>query len=383
MGAVEQVDLAVVGGGPAGAIVAREAAAGGARVVLFERAPNAPLRCAGLISTRAAEELGVPRDLILSEIHGVTIHGPGGSEATLSAPVPKGVVIDRVRFDAYLRGRAREAGVQVMEGVPVLGWDGDVLHTPAGTFRPGILVGADGAISGVARWAGLPGPRELLVAYQAEVAARAEGSDRVEIYLGRDHAPGFFAWAIPAGETVRAGLATTDAKGGLELLRRFLARRFPHAPIRGVSGGLIPLGPPGRTSRERVFLVGDAAAQVKPLTGGGLYYGGVAARLLGRLIAAGNPGEYERTWREELGGEIEFGLRARRAILLLSDGELDRLVGLLRDPALSAFLAERGDMDYPSRLIPELKRSPQLWAIGLKALAALGGLSRLHELLSA
>ncbi|MGY4707628.1 geranylgeranyl reductase family protein [Candidatus Bipolaricaulota sp. J31] len=379
---MEQVDLAVVGGGPAGAIVAREAAAGGARVVLFERAPNAPLRCAGLISTRAVEELGVPRELILSEIRGVTIYGPEGSEASLSSSLPKGAVIDRVRFDAYLRGRAREEGVRVMEGVSVLGWDGNALYTSAGTFRPGILVGADGAVSGVARWAGLPRPRETLVAYQAEVVAQAEEPHHVEIFLGRDHAPGFFAWTIPAGETIRIGLATIEAKEAPRLLHRLLARRFPHAPVGRVSGGLIPIGPPGSTSKGRVFLVGDAAAQVKPLTGGGLYYGGLAARLLGRLISAGNPGEYERSWREELGREIEFGLRARRAILLLSDAELDRLVRLLRDRTLSTFLIERGDMDYPSRLVPELKRSPQLWAIGLKALAAVGGLSRFHGLLS-
>jgi len=380
---VEKIDLAVVGGGPAGAIVAREAAAGGAKVVLFERSPHAPLRCAGLISTRAADELGVSRDLVLAEIHGAVIHGPGGSDAALLSSRPKAVVIDRKRLDARLRARARDAGARVMEGVSVLGWDGTALHTTAGKFRPGILVGADGAMSAVARWTGLPGPREVLVAYQAEVAVRSGRPDRVEIFLGRDHAPGFFAWAIPAGDTVRAGLATTETKGAADLLRRFLARRFPNAPIRGVSGGLIPIGPPARVSAGGTFLVGDAAAQVKPLTGGGLYYGGTAARLLGRLIADGEPAEYEARWREKLGREIEFGLRARRAFLALSDGELNRLVAVLGDRALSAFLAERGDMDYPSRLVRELKRAPQLWSLGLKALAAVGGLSRLGELLSA
>lgn len=379
---MEKVDLAVVGGGPAGAIVAREAAAGGARVVLFERAPRAPLRCAGLISTRAVNELGVPRDLVLAEIRGVVIHGPKGSEASLFSPEPKAMVIDRKRLDARLRACARDAGARVMEGASVLGWDGSVLYTSAGKFRPGILVGADGAMSAVARWAGLPGPREILIAYQAEVTAPSEQPDRVEIFLGRDHAPGFFAWAVPAGETIRVGLATTEARRAPDLLRRFLARRSPGARVRGISGGLIPIGPPARTSAGRTFLVGDAAAQVKPLTGGGLYYGGTAARLLGRLIAGGEPAEYEAGWRERFGREIEFGLRARRAFLALSDGELDRLVAILGDRALSAFLVERGDMDYPSRLVHELKRAPRLWPLGLRALTAVGGLSRLGDLLS-
>jgi len=378
---VEKVNVAVIGGGPAGAIVAQETAKEGLRTVLFERAPNAPLRCAGLISMRAAEELGVPEDLILEEIHGGVVHGPKGNEVALTAPEAKAVVIDRQRFDAHLRERARTAGAAVLEGASAFGWDGEVLHTSVGEFRPEILVGADGAVSSVARWAGLPEPREILVAYQAEIDARPRYPGHVEVFLGRDIAPGFFAWAIPAGEVLRVGLATTEKGHGLLLFQSFIAKKFPNLRVLSTSGGLIPIGPPTPTSIERVFLVGDAAAQVKPITGGGLYYGGRAAALLGRLIVAGNPREYEQRWREWIGREIEFGLRARRGFLSLSDNELDFLVSLLEDRALSAFLLERGDMDYPSRLIPELRRSPHLWPLGFKILKALGGLSRLQDFL--
>ncbi|RLE29971.1 geranylgeranyl diphosphate reductase, partial [Candidatus Acetothermia bacterium] len=67
---VLRVDLAVVGGGPAGSIVAREAARGGLKVVLLERAPKAPLRCTGIISTKAGEELGIPGGLVLERLVG-------------------------------------------------------------------------------------------------------------------------------------------------------------------------------------------------------------------------------------------------------------------------------------------------------------------------
>lgn len=376
-----RADVVVVGGGPAGATVAREAARGGLRVVLLERSPDAPLRCAGIVSLGAKEALGIPGELVLERLVGVVIHGPGRGRAVLTAASPKAVVIDRVRWDRYLRSRAREAGASVWEGVAARGWDSGVLLTSRGPIAAEYLVGADGAVSGVAAWAGLPRPRELLVGYQAEVAAPPRYPGHAEIFLDPGIAPGFFGWAVPAGDRVRVGLLTTEGVGARGRLSALLRRAYPGGKVLSCSGGIVPIGPPAVTSGGGVFLVGDAAAQTKPLTGGGIYYGGLAARALGRLLARGDPGGYEGAWRGELGREIALGLRVRRAFLSLSPAELDRLVSLLGEPAVREFLLSRGDMDRPSRVLRELRRAPHLWPLGLRFLEALGGLSRLPELL--
>ncbi len=376
-----RVDVAVVGGGPAGSIVAREAARGGLKVVLLERAPNAPLRCAGVISLRAREELGIPEELVLQRLVGVVVHGPQGTRAVLTADSPKALVLDRVGLDKYLRNEAREAGAAVWEGISADGWDHSLLITSREKLAPEFLVGADGALSGVARWAGLAPPGEFLVGYQAEVEAEPRYPGHAEIFLDPAIAPGFFAWAVPTGELLRVGVVTHRGGKGYEHLKSLLLREFPESRVVRISGGLIPLGPPPSTATERVFLVGDAAAQTKPLTGGGLYYGGLAAKLLGRLLSEGRQAEYERAWRGELGKEIEFALRARRAYLDLSPAELDYLVSLLRVPELGKFLLTRGDMDRPSRILVELRRAPHLWPLGLRALKTLGGFSRFAQFL--
>lgn len=376
-----RVDVAVVGGGPAGARVAREAARGKLRVVLLERAPRAPLRCAGIISLRAQGELGIPERFVLERLRGVVVHGPEGREVTLTATSPKAVVIDRVEWDRYLREEAKDAGAMVWEGVAALGWGVGVLLTSRGRIAARWLVGADGATSGVAAWAGLPRPKEILVGYQAEVATPPRYPGHAEIFLDPGIAPGSFAWAVPAGDTVRVGLLAVEGKGGHTRLRALLKRVYPAARVVSYTAGLVPIGPPEVTSRDGVFLVGDAAAQVKPLTGGGIYYGGLAAEMLGRLLAQGTPEGYEAAWRGKLEAEIRFGLRARKAFLSLSPAELGYLVSLLGEAPLQEFLLSRGDMDRPSHILRELRRAPHLWPLGLKALNALGGLSRFAEFL--
>ena len=237
-------------------------------------------------------------------------------------------------------------------------------------------------MSTVARCVGLPRPQEILVGCQAEIRAKPRYPGHAEIFLDPGFAPGFFAWAVPAGELMRVGLATNQGRRARELLGSLLAREFPHCEVVRSSTGLIPIGPPSRVSTGRVFLVGDAAAQTKPLTGGGLYYGGLAASILGRLIARGEQHRYGDWLREgKVGEEIRFGLKMRRIFTDLSPSELDQLVALLRDPELGEFLVAVGDMDRPSRILGELRRAPHLWPLGLKALRALGGISRLARFL--
>ncbi len=370
-----RADVAVVGGGPCGAMAAAVAARG-AKVLLLERAPERRPVCAGIISLKALEELELPRRLVLSELRGAVFHGPDGIGVTLTAPEPKAVVVGRPALDRFLRERAAEAGVEVLWEAAV-GWDGRELRTSGGErMIPEVLIGADGALSGVARWAGLPGPEEILVAFQAEVEAELERADHVELFLGREFAPGFFAWAVPAGNRVLIGLASTTGKKGIEYLRSLLRRHFPGARVLSLRAGLIPIGSPPRTSRGRVLLVGNAAAQTKPLSGGGIYFGAMAARIAGELAAAGRPADYEGAWRAILWREIHFGLRARKLFLSLSDAELKKLLGFLSRREIQEFLVTEGDFDRHSELLRALRGRPDLWPLGMELLRALGGLGR-------
>lgn len=367
-------DVVVVGGGPAGSVAARAAAQAGARVLLLERSPLRPPRCTGLVGPRTVILLGLPDALVLREVRALRVYAPGGASVQFRSPEPRGLVLDRAGLDRWLLGQAQEAGVTTWIGHAALGVDG-ALRTTAGRVGFGVLVGADGAESGVRRSCGLPRPGEVLVGVQARVEAR-RAEDEVEVHLGNEVAPGGFAWVVPGEEgTVQVGLLTTRGPRARELVEAFLGRRFPRARVRSVVGGLVPIGPPPRTVGDGVLLVGDAAAQVKPLSGGGILFGARAAQIAGEAAARGGSAlrEYEARWRAEIGDEIAFGLRARRAVLSLSDQDLDRILPALDRPEVARLVAEEGDIDRPSGLFRAALARPDLWKALLPAIRALGG----------
>ncbi|MGC9530033.1 MAG: geranylgeranyl reductase family protein [Candidatus Bipolaricaulaceae bacterium] len=382
----DRYQTVVVGGGPAGAVCAAAAAAAGATVLVLERSPRRTPRCAGLVSPRAVEELDIPQELILRPIRGARVHAPGGDALHLRAPTPKGLVVDRGRTDDLLLARAEAAGAVVRRGVAAVGMDlaERTLHTTAGRVKFEVLVGADGPISAVARWAGLDRPRQLLAAFQAVVRAGPVAEDEVEVFLGREVAPDFFAWAVPAEQgAVRVGLASGDGRAAASRLRGLLAHRFPAAQVAGWVGGLIPIGPPPRTQLGPVLLVGDAAGQVKPTSGGGLFFAARCARIAGEVAAAGPAAlrDYQSRWRRQVGAEIDLGLQVRGVLQKLSDEDLDRTLAALNQPAVLRFLAQHGDIDYPSRLVAAARGQPAMWAPLLRAVGALGGWTRVRELL--
>jgi len=361
---VKNFDVAVVGAGPAGSLAACAAAKAGARVLLLERAPLREARCAGLVSLTTKDRLSVPPNLVLREIRGVRVFGPDGPVLELRAENPKAVVLDRTGLDRWLRQKAQEQGAEFWP-VPLMAVERDLLHCGQERVTFAVLIGADGARSFVRKSLGLPGPAEELVGIQAVV--EAELGDEVQVFLGI--VPDFFGWAVPAEEGVsRVGLATTQGRAAPDLLRALLRAHFPGARVRKVQAGLIPIGPPARTAGENVLLVGNAAAQVKPLTGGGLAFLALCAPLGGELAAQGpeGPGRYEGSWRQMLGEELSLQLSARQAFLQLGPARIaEALRAMPRN--LREFLAQEGEIDSFSLLPRKLRRRPDLWP-GLLAL---------------
>lgn len=134
-----------------------------------------------------------------------------------------------------------------------------------------------------------------------------------------------------------------------------------------------------RSVAGRFLLVGDAAGQVKPLSGGGLYTGARCARIAGRAaaLAAASGSDltdvlatYDVTWRAELGQDLAFGQTLRNVLVASSETDLDRLFGILDDREVLRFVADVGDIDHMGRLLSELARRPALWGklIGLLSL---------------
>jgi digeranylgeranylglycerophospholipid reductase len=368
-------DVVVVGGGPIGAVAARSAAEKNASVLLVERRDRieGPSPCTGLISRQALVALGASERSVLRRIRAVIVHGPN-VRVELRAEVDKAVVVDRAELERELFERATGAGVEVRLGTSAVGAQPGAVRIRAQSgddiVRARVVIGADGPESSVAAWFGLPGPAERLRAAQVEVAA-AGPQDSVEVFVGSRVAPGFFAWAVPAepGQR-RVGLAVPVALDPSRLLADLVARCFPAARVLSSIEAAIPIPPLTPIVGDGVLLVGDAAAHVKPWSGGGLYVGGVCARLAGRVaarvardgdVSRARLSSYEDACRRAVGGELRFGGAVRAALQTVSDAALDDVLAALQDRELAAFLAREADVDHPSRILSRIALHPRLW----------------------
>jgi len=389
-----EVDVAVVGAGPAGLEVAARLAPDYRVVVIEEhREIGRPVQCSGLVTERVLERTGYQETL--ARISAVTVHPPGAAPLTLRSSRLKAVVFDRAAFDRFCGERAARAGAVLQlcrrfvearwtdKAVELTTEDAEQQGKDRETLSAQLLIGADGIGGEVARSCGLKRPTEFLPAIQYEVTGLPLPSDAVQVYLGSKVAPGFFAWAVPAGERARIGLCT-DARAtvpALEYQHHLMAREeFRGAQLLGINAGAIPIGLIPRTYADRTLLVGDAAGMAKPLSGGGIYTGLVSgacaaeaarAALEAHDLSARQLRSYERRWKAEIGTELERAYRLRKAFRAMDDRKLDEAIELLRDPKLVAYLAEHGDIDYPSLLAtPVLKAAPKLMRFAPELLKA-------------
>ena len=381
-------DLIVVGAGPVGSEVGWLVARKGFKVAVFEEHKDIgrPIQCGGLVSGKVLGLTGY-KD-VLNSLRGADIYSPSGRMISFMAPDARAHVLDRERFDKYMAGKAQEVGCKVVTGTKVSGVseleDGLEVRTesgdgsgPSGTYRCRILVGADGVQGYVSKWLKLARPQELVSGFEVIYDGLKIDPEKALVVSGKTFAPGFFGWAIPHGPTrALVGLGVCEAPRPAkdyfeEMVIRSPIREFLKGGTRGEAfAGCIPLGITGRTYTDRAMVVGDAAAQVKPLSGGGLYTGLMAAKHCGRVaVKALETGdctkhvlrEYQELWEHSIGHEIKNGSMLRRLYINLTDEQIDELVDIINGKELLPLITAYGDIDSPSILAKVmLKRAPSL-----------------------
>jgi flavin-dependent dehydrogenase len=311
------------------------------------------------------------------------------------------VATDRGEFDRLCVESAKNAGAEVRTRVKAVAAKRDedgitvtLRHADgsSSTERTRALIGADGVQSQVAKWFGIPRAREVIPCYGAEIEGTRLRSDVVQMWVGQARAPGFFSWMIPTNESgttgkVEVGVdikAPHDAKHYYENMWRDPAsKKFLADDAKSTFDicACIPLGPIKQTTSERVAVVGDAAAQTKPTSGGGVYTGLVCAGQLAETLSlaleeddlsAPRMQEYHKAWYDEIGRELYVGWRLRKAFMHLSDAQIEELFHLLDDKELLSMVNVLGDIDYPSKLArPLIKKAPQLFKFSGAAIASL------------
>lgn len=287
-------DVAVIGGGPAGATAAETLARAGRHVLLIDRAGRIK-PCGGAIPPRLIRDFAIPGDLLVAKARGARIVSPKSREIAMPIADDGFVgMVDRDVFDEFLRQRAASAGATRLAG-RFLGLEGDRhgrkhlrIATEGGECEVSAraVIGADGANSAVAR-AAMPeiGPPQRVFAYHEVIRAPRGGAwdgARCDIHYNSAVSPDFYAWVFPHGETASIGTGSAvkgfALRGAVASLRR--ATGLDTAETIRCEGAPLPLRPLGRwDDGASVLLAGDSAGVVAPASGEGIYYAMVGGRL--------------------------------------------------------------------------------------------------------
>jgi geranylgeranyl reductase family protein len=345
-------DVLIVGAGPAGSFAAEKLATAGVRVALFDgRVPGEPKACGGGVTSKALKAWPQLLDAVGRTIDELDMYSPSGKHLHLKLEEPF-AVYSRIAFDTFLRERARKAGAVVLaDKISGRGFkrDGDrwIVKTQNGSeFSCKFLAGADGANSVIAKkLAGPLPPAEMEVAfgYRAPLPESGEAATVVAFlpkWVG-------YAWAFPRVDHVSFGIATTqdafDHQALDELLWDFMVSYYDVTQVGNLSAPIRLWSRQGRKSAqignlrhtaeryaaripgleprtwdtrkacgEGWVLLGDAAGFADPVTGEGIYYALRSAELFADAYLQGRPGDYEKLWRADFGGELKRASQMRR-----------------------------------------------------------------------
>jgi geranylgeranyl diphosphate/geranylgeranyl-bacteriochlorophyllide a reductase len=361
-------DAVVVGGGPSGATAAWDLARSGRTVLLLDKAGRVK-PCGGAVPPRLMSEFEIPHALLVAQVTSARMIAP--SRASVDIPIENGFVgmVDREHFDPWLRARAAAAGADVHVGTF------SVIERSAGqspavvAYRrvsesgevtlcrvaARVVIGADGAVSSVARQEVPRGGRPSYVfAYHeiiasplpAEAAAKATmpagGFDptRCDVIYQGTTSPDFYCWVFPHGKTTSVG--TGSAIKGFSL-KDAVARVRTESGLMDVQtlrreGAPIPLKPLRRWDNGRdVVLAGDAAGVVAPASGEGIYYamlgGRLAADAAEAFLATGNAYALKSARRRfmKLHGRVFWVLGLLQYFWYHTDKRREQFVKICRD----------------------------------------------------
>jgi len=362
-----EYDVVVVGAGPAGSMTAKWAAKGGARVLIIEKRQEigSPVRCGEGISRSWLDSVGIKLDAksVAREVKGAKIVAPNGSSFYLSEKMAGnevGIVLERVFFDKLLARDAVKAGADLMlktsavkllktgdkvTGVTIKSW-GETKD-----IKCGCVVGADGYESQVGRWAGINtnlAPRDITSCFQYRLTNINHEADYCEFVLG-SKAPGGYIWIFPKNEdtaNVGIGMQLTKLKDPADV-KKYLDKYIQNdprlkkgRPLELVSGAVSICAPIDKAIGSGILLVGDAARQIDPITGGGISNSCKAAKVAGEVLARATREKdfserslqrYEKGWRDLIENHLYRNWMAKEKLVTLTDDTFNKVIATLNE----------------------------------------------------
>ena len=359
-------DVIVIGGGPVGSYLAYRLAGMGYGVVVLEQKEELGegVCCTGVISQECVNSFAVDDDVIFRRVNSARLFSPSGRLLRLWRQETQACIVDRAALDVAMSRRAQGAGAECVLDSPVKNIEvgDDKVRVEVARYGEGLNLEARAVVittgfgSPLVKGLGLDKVGDFVIGAQAEV--ETTGVDEIEVYFGREMAPGFFAWLVPTSPP-KALLGLLSRRSPGLYLRKLISSLQAEGKIVSAGAELcyrgIPLKPLARTYSDRLVVVGDAAGQVKPTTGGGIYYGllcaDIAANNLHRALEANDLSarslaDYEREWKRKLGRELKICYWARKFYERLSDRQIDRVFDIIKSNGIDEALLKADDLSF-------------------------------------
>ena len=348
-------DVVVVGGGPAGSMAAWEAAKGGVSVCMLEKDRDIgyPVRCGEAAGESGLRQFVEIEDSWIAEkITSVKLVSPNLTSVNIDFAAETGYILNRRIFDYDLSRYAANAGAEVYTKAyvkNVLANNGEVNGVVLDylgeekQIQAKIVVGADGLTSRVGRWAGLKTlvrMKDMESAVQYSVANVDIEPNKMIMYVGMNHAPGGYLWVFPKGKkfaNIGIGISGkySKHKSAQKYLDEFMEREYPDAAILTTMCGGVPCAKPmEKPVADGIMLVGDAAHQINPMTGGGIVAGMKGGWIAGQVAAEAIKKndysedsllEYPKRMRKDFGKNHERFYKIKEVTEKLTNEELDSI----------------------------------------------------------
>ncbi len=389
--------VVIVGAGPVGGRLATELASRGISTLMLEEHAEIgrPFQCAGLVNPPAMNMVNL-HDTILQSVDGALMHSPSG----IMLPVGKDGrvrthVVCRKRFDQGVVAQAMDAGAHLwLKSKPIdasVTTDGVIVKVEREgeiiDLTCGLLVGADGAHSWTRRHFRMGRPKEMMIGFQADVSGLTGKDNWLEMYTGKDFAPGFFAWVIPTGNnTHRVGMwarpQDLDGRSVEECYESLISHDLWKKRFAGMNEiarycGPVPCGTIRKPFKDRVMVIGDAAGMAKPTTGGGIGPGfRQIEAIIDKLSLAIIKDKLSSSDLEKICKPFKAfrkeqdRARALRDLLVTipDDDELDSHFEMFNRPEILDLINSVGDIEHPVPLgMTLLRKVPEFRKLAIKA----------------